>query len=337
MTGNRQPRPEQARNATEFVALLRELKDHCGLSYRQLEERAERRGEVLARSTIADGLRKSALPRADVVAPFVRACGGGDVEVRSWLAVRDRLAAVPEAAEPNGTIGPNGTAGPKGTAESHSPGLTPTHGPTPAIGARRLLGRRPARWWLGAAGFALTLGLAALTPALWPSDERETEAGTGPLPGGWVQIRPVGARDQCLTEGREQSGRYRGPVAVPRPCTHAEPPRTQLRSTDAAGVYYIEWDHPQHGRGCLTLLDSGPAATMLEPWDDCSGARATQRFRIESAERPAGAYRIASTATGGCLAIGDEPAQGAEAVVGSCSDAEAQLFLITSANAPQDG
>ncbi|QPP06058.1 XRE family transcriptional regulator [Streptomyces bathyalis] len=326
MTGNQQPRPEQARNATEFVALLRELKDKSGLSYRQLEERAERRGEVLARSTIADGLRRSAVPRADVVAPFVRACGAGDAEVTAWLAVRERLAALPEPARANGTDG------------SHSPGLTLTQASAPpAMRSRHLLGHRPTRWWLGAAGLALTLGLTALAWALWPGKERETAAGAGPLPGGWVEIRPVGAPGQCLTEGREQSGRFTAAIAVQRPCAHAEPPRTRLRSTDAAGVYYIEWDHPAHGRGCLTLLDSGPAATMLEPWDDCSGARATQRFHIEPAEQPTGSYRIQSTATGGCLALGDEtPTQGTEAVVGSCSDATAQLFLITPANARQD-
>ncbi|WP_338119097.1 helix-turn-helix domain-containing protein, partial [Streptomyces prasinopilosus] len=83
--------PGGARTPAEYVGLLRRLKEHSELTYRQLEERAAERGDVLARSTLADVLRRDALPRAEVVAALVRACGPGE-DVTEWLAARERLA-----------------------------------------------------------------------------------------------------------------------------------------------------------------------------------------------------------------------------------------------------
>ncbi|MFI9237265.1 peptidoglycan-binding protein [Streptomyces sp. NPDC053079] len=93
--------PHGARDAAEFVALMRQLKERSGLTYRQLEERAAGRGEVLARSTLADALRREALPRSEMLSAFVRACGD-DHEVDAWLEARDRIAAA-EAPPPGGT------------------------------------------------------------------------------------------------------------------------------------------------------------------------------------------------------------------------------------------
>ncbi|MFI6376478.1 RICIN domain-containing protein [Streptomyces sp. NPDC050546] len=96
--GRQRPLPHEARSAAEFVVCMRRLKEQAGLTYRQLEANAERRGDVLARSTAADALRRDSLPRAEVVVAFVRACGGNE-DVAVWLETRDRLAAAepPEA------------------------------------------------------------------------------------------------------------------------------------------------------------------------------------------------------------------------------------------------
>ncbi|MFE2751063.1 helix-turn-helix domain-containing protein [Actinosynnema sp. NPDC059335] len=83
-------RPDTARDAAGFVAMLRELKERSGLTLRGLEERAAARGEVLARSTVADMLRKDALPRPELLAAYVRACGVEHPE--PWLRARERLA-----------------------------------------------------------------------------------------------------------------------------------------------------------------------------------------------------------------------------------------------------
>ncbi|MFD7812875.1 ATP-binding protein [Streptomyces sp. NPDC059785] len=71
---------------------MRRLKERSGLTYRQLEERAAERGEVLARSTTADVLRRPALPRPDVVVAFVRACGCPPEDIHDWMAAHRRLA-----------------------------------------------------------------------------------------------------------------------------------------------------------------------------------------------------------------------------------------------------
>ncbi|WP_157877994.1 helix-turn-helix domain-containing protein, partial [Streptomyces torulosus] len=94
--------PETARTSAEYVALLRRLKERSGLTYRQLEQRAAERGEVLARSTLADVLRRDALPRAEVVSALVRACGVADAAVPTWLAVRERLVVMGDASREAG-------------------------------------------------------------------------------------------------------------------------------------------------------------------------------------------------------------------------------------------
>ncbi|MBB5866993.1 hypothetical protein F4553_000372 [Allocatelliglobosispora scoriae] len=83
--------PERADSTAEFVDLLGRLRHRSGRTYRELERRAAERGDLLPRSTIADVLRRSALPREDLLAAFIRACGAED-ELKRWMAARDRLA-----------------------------------------------------------------------------------------------------------------------------------------------------------------------------------------------------------------------------------------------------
>lgn len=83
------PEPFGVRTEAEFVALLRQLKNWSGLTYRQLERRAEREGSRVARSTIAAALSRSSLPRREVVEGLVRACGR---QPTPWLQALRRLA-----------------------------------------------------------------------------------------------------------------------------------------------------------------------------------------------------------------------------------------------------
>ncbi|MEV0678926.1 hypothetical protein AB0I60_20650 [Actinosynnema sp. NPDC050436] len=73
-------RPGSAQDAAEFVALLRALKRSSGRTLRQLEEQAVEQGAALPRSTTADMVRRGTLPRPELPAVFVRACGHG----RTW-------------------------------------------------------------------------------------------------------------------------------------------------------------------------------------------------------------------------------------------------------------
>jgi hypothetical protein len=90
MTITPPPSPAAATDETAFVAELRRLKAWSGLSFRQLERNATGNGDVLPSSTAATMLTKNRLPRAEVVAAFVRACGVADV--RPWLLARTRIA-----------------------------------------------------------------------------------------------------------------------------------------------------------------------------------------------------------------------------------------------------
>ncbi|MER6136364.1 peptidoglycan-binding protein [Streptomyces sp. NPDC001815] len=92
MGDEKDPLPSEAHDSAEFVALLRLLKERSGLTYRQLEKRAAECGKTLARSTLADVLRRDTLPRPELLTAFVHACGEGR-HTRAWLERRDGIAA----------------------------------------------------------------------------------------------------------------------------------------------------------------------------------------------------------------------------------------------------
>ena len=108
MTSTPPPSPAAATDETAFVAELRRLKTWSGMSFRQLERAATGNGDVLPSSTAATMLGKNRLPRAEVVAAFVRACGVADVA--PWLLARTRIAdgtavaPVPTPAAPRGPV-----------------------------------------------------------------------------------------------------------------------------------------------------------------------------------------------------------------------------------------
>jgi hypothetical protein len=81
-----------ATDEPEFVAELRRLKAWSGHSFRELERRASAAGDVLPHSTVATMLAKSRLPRAELVAAFVKACGLEENDVAQWVAARAAIA-----------------------------------------------------------------------------------------------------------------------------------------------------------------------------------------------------------------------------------------------------
>ncbi|MER7516306.1 helix-turn-helix domain-containing protein [Streptomyces sp. NPDC126499] len=91
-TGDTAPDPREARNPADFLACLQALKNRSGLTYRELAARADARGDVLPRSTVANMLARTTLPREELLAAFVRACGVGPGEAEEWEAVRKELA-----------------------------------------------------------------------------------------------------------------------------------------------------------------------------------------------------------------------------------------------------
>lgn len=296
--------PHEAPDAVGLIALMQRLKERSGLTYRELEERAARRGDVLARSTIADVLRRTSLPRPEVLAAFVHACGDGE-RVGAWLAARDRIATARPPAPPAPT--PDREAG--GSPQSETP---PAERP-----------RRSKRFKIAAAAtFAVpVLALIGLIAWLLPGDSARREAPASPTDG-WVTIHPARTTDLCLTDGRDRGGAYASAVAVQLPCAQAPVPRTYLEPM-GEGLYRIQWHHPQMGKGCLAIMGKDQIRGMLEPRQNC--AQGTL-FRLEPT---AGTFRLRAATGSGCIGIaGDDTTAGAEAIEERCSGAADQQFVV---------
>ncbi|MGX1564689.1 RICIN domain-containing protein [Streptomyces sp. NPDC055506] len=351
--GRQRPLPHEARSAAEFVVCMRRLKEQAGLTYRKLEANAERHGDVLARSTVADALRRDSLPRAEVVVAFVRACGG-DEDVAVWLAARDRLAAAEPPEADDGATPVDGASthlgdGPTDAAPAHA-AKAPEHAPDgPVAGQgknrRALAVSTVAALLLAAVGaWALLPGetgergtgtrAAGAGPRLDPSSVPSSSTDVEGPPPGPSRIRPALAPKLCVTEGHDRKGRYRSQVAVQRPCGDATPPDLELVSVGTTGSYYIQWRHPVYGDGCLTALGSGHVVEgLLEPWpwESCSADRTSQHFFFDPAKgSEADGYRIHVVQNGMCLGIkgADDRAAGAEISQQRCTGARDQEFLV---------
>ncbi|MFF9391530.1 helix-turn-helix domain-containing protein [Streptomyces griseoluteus] len=347
--------PERACSVDQFVDLMKRLKDASGLTYRQLEESAERTGRVLPRSTIADVLRRQALPRPQILNSFVHACGAGD-HVEAWLQARARLAMAAGSAEEGPAVGGRaarvspsqaggddaggsfgaGSAREDRAAEHAGPSeVPPDPGPMPTLLRRRHRAVVPTLL----ASLCAVLMAGIVTWLVLPDDPAGTEPSRQEPASGWYSLRPVQATDLCVTEGRETGGESERPVAVQRPCNQSTPPYTRIHSI-GGGRFFVKWAHPVHGWGCLTVLPSG----LLEPWDDCRSSRTSQVFtfkRVETAGKRAPtsaratAYQLRS-ADGQCVGIsGTDKAATAVATAQSCADTPAQHFLLVPESEPE--
>lgn len=96
----RGPDPATAHSPAEFMELMRQLRRWADLSYRQLERNATDAGDVLPRATISAALARNELPREELLAAYVRACGSDDDTVSAWLETRRRLAMLGTATPP---------------------------------------------------------------------------------------------------------------------------------------------------------------------------------------------------------------------------------------------
>ncbi|OSP32900.1 transcriptional regulator [Streptomyces sp. 13-12-16] len=309
--------PAEARTAREYVALLRRLKEHSGLTYRQLEQRAAERDEVLARSTLADTLRRDALPRAEVVAALARACGAGD-DVPEWIAARERLAAG-EVPATDGT-----DPAPDGTDQEPEP---PNEPPEPSDPRR---GRTAVTAALVSLGTVVLLTVGAVT--LLPQDDgtENTKSAATPTTSGYSRVRPARAPELCLTDGNVRVEGESKLLAVQRPCAEAVPPRVYLQGADD-GRYQIQFRHPEHGTGCLTVLGDGVFKGTLEPWGDCRAGGNSQWFRVERADG-SDRWRLRSAQDDAlCVGVrGSAEEAGAAVVAEHCAErgGDDQVFLI---------
>ncbi len=340
--------PDDICDVAGVIEAMQRLKERSGLTFRELEERAARGGDVLARSTLADVLRRGKLPRPEVLAAFVRACGEGD-RVNAWLEARERIAAqvavgatdtAPGAragreAPPIGDEARAGTTSQVRTGAGSVPlagaglGSGGVAGTGIAAEGRAASGgpqaRRSPRRTIALAA-VLTAPLLALG-AWWLLPDGSGSPDTASTPtDGWVTIRPARTPALCLTDGRDRGGAYASAVAVQLPCAQATVPRTYLEPA-GEGLYRIQWHHPQNGKGCLTVMSTGPVKDMLEPRNDCGQATL---FRLEAtAGDTTKGFRLRPTNSSKCIGIADNhTTAGAEAIEERCTDAPDQRFLI---------
>ncbi|WP_146108073.1 XRE family transcriptional regulator [Actinokineospora auranticolor] len=306
---------ESARSPVEFVRAMEQLKVRSGLTYRQLADNAAEQGLPLPRSTIADALRRQSLPRMEVVAAFVRACGGGEAEIETWLATWARIArgGTAEPAEPADDVADDAPA------DTEPP--------------------RARRNWstVGAAAATIVAILVFVVHLLDTSPSRSADEPIRPLSGGpavapvtgWVRIHPAQADTLCVGEGHDRTGRYPSEIAALRPCADAEPPRTLLQRAHD-DLYRVMWDHPVHGQGCLTVITGGVAANLIEPQDGCKGENSAQLFRLELADSGIpDTYRLRPAETRLCLGVRyDTIAPDTEIAQETCTGGADQSFHI---------
>ncbi|MEV0605860.1 hypothetical protein AB0I61_05720 [Polymorphospora rubra] len=180
------------------MALLRQVRELSGLTYRQIQRRAGSTGQPLPASTLASKLGRNTLPRKELVVALLVATGADDREVSRWINARQALllgqqtSTEPEASATEAAVDPAGTD---------------QVSPPPAPG-------RP-RWWLvttaavaaavvvvvslGAARLAGRDGSEPLTPP-----ERASTAGAGSdLPANGFYRTRVAHSDLCLSERPE--------------------------------------------------------------------------------------------------------------------------------------
>jgi hypothetical protein len=310
--------PEEIRDVAEFMTALRDLRQRSGLTLRQLESAATARGTVLARSTVADMLRRPVLPRAELVGAFLRACGE-EPRLAAWMKTYQRLTVGPLPAEPE----------PDDIAEADDLAARPAAPPrSSSVRTRSLV----ALGLTGCVVAAVAIYVASAagskgdgTPGTSTTASSSPPVLAVPATGSWVAIHPSSAPELCVTAGRDRARRHGSEVAVQAPCS-APGPRTLLRAA-VGDLVHVAWEHPQDkALGCLTIIDVN-GGRLVEPWDACSAERPQQLFRVERFGTDSGGYRFRQPDSGDCLAVGGT-GHGAEITPRQCADQADQRFLI---------
>ncbi|MDA3647494.1 helix-turn-helix domain-containing protein [Saccharopolyspora indica] len=277
-------RPSGIGSAAEFMHGLRRMRSASGLTYRQLEARARARGDVLPYSTVATALRRDSLPRRELTAMFVRACGTAPEEAAEWLACYDRLSAAPTAVAP----APEPAAEPETPEPAAIPPVTRLGKFHPVTAVAALV---------ACVGFAVFL-LAG------PDMVRPPNVS-------WFAIRTP--HDTCLDfTTKDELG---NPFVTEQPCkSNPRPDQRFALEEQEPGVFRIKVYNPETN-GSTRCMDIGERS-QLRP-QACVESSMTQLFQLESA---AGKWRIQDF-RGECFAlVSPQPGLPREVRHSSCAD-----------------
>ncbi|WP_225799204.1 helix-turn-helix transcriptional regulator [Streptomyces sp. NK15101] len=329
--GEHAPDPREARNPAEFLARLQALKDWSGLTYRELSARAETRGDVLPRSTVANMLARPTLPREELLTAFVRACGVEDGEAEAWRTVRrelatrraygaDRAGAVPGAgmeAAPGaeaeatddgaqaGAMGPGPAEAPAGPEGAEGPDAAGGLGGSGDLGGPGGPGDGSAAGSPGGPGspagtasrirraLVATVAFAGLVLAGGSvvAFLRDGHAGHPPR----TPTAPAAGDVRIRVAGTDFClGERRGTRSGQvhqLPCAAAGLPRYSLAEA-GGGRWRIVSDHPDFGPGCSGIPSGGRIPDAAYEDSECGDPTRVESFALEAYGTPVEGYRI---------------------------------------------
>ncbi|GGW47018.1 RICIN domain-containing protein [Streptomyces xantholiticus] len=304
LAGSGAPDPERARDSASFVAAMQDLKDWSGLTYRELTSRAETVGDVLPRSTVANMLARTTLPREELVAAFVRACGVGPGETEAWLRVRKELTRR-ERPEPADGVEGASRSEPQERAEPE---------PSP---------RGPRRRLVAAAVAVLVVGVAAAAAVVLAKgdadDGAQPRAVTGPAPGP-VQIRLVHS-GLCLAEQGGRSGQL-----YQQPCSERSNPEFSLKRLGAD--WRLETLHATFGWGCTGVQEKSTEIGAPVEDQECGKRGTAEAFRLEPVGTPLRGFRLRPLHSDLCAGVEKATEREGEDIrqLACTDDAGGQLF-----------
>jgi hypothetical protein len=336
--------PAAARSAAEYVALLRRVRERSGLSYRKIERRAEAAGETLPPSTLATMLGRNSLPREELAAVFLRACGRGNDEVAEWIEARRRLASPAGAPPPPADAAPADAPPPHPGRAPGDDDLAPTGAPLPhpaetgfaGVGdahphpsRRRRLAVLAAVAATAAAAVAGVAVMSLVGDDGAPGHRAETRAAAAP-PGnrmpapGPYRIRAAYS-GLCLSEYPDAGdGRL-----YQAPCAGAIPDMS-LETVGRGTHYQIRTDHPHFGPGCTGIRDGAVRAGVALSDGLCNDSSA-EAFRFEPVASPARGFKVHPADDADlCAGVsGDSTDEWAPVRLFDCDPASpAQVFLL---------
>ncbi|MFE9746335.1 hypothetical protein ACFYOT_15640 [Saccharothrix saharensis] len=295
--------PPEVRDAAEFTAALRELRVRTGLSYRQLERRAARSGDVLPASTLSTALSRNTLPREQLLTAYIRACGGDDRTVESWTALRTTLAVAstkdtaPTAAlaEPNPAAPPahpTTPAPPTPITAQPEPQPDPDPHPEPQPRTRRRLAM--------AAGVLALAAVVALAVALTDgtrapaqnnaTSTRPTSTTAEPTPTPTSTNSPAPPTTTTTTTPPAPTTTTTT-IAAPQP-PPAQAPRNGIQKIRLAHSGLCVGEGPQRSNENRIVLGQHDCATATPPTELDRLADGTYRIKLHNAEYGVGCATV---------------------------------------------
>jgi hypothetical protein len=332
-----EPDPRGARTPAEFVSLLHALKEWSGLTYRELTAHAEAACDVLPRSTVANMLARTTVPRDELVAAYARACGCGPSAVEEWLTVRKELAVRGSRVAETTPAAPS--PAPERTPPAQESGptapLLPTEVPAPAdewpppAGPEVTSPRRMPRAKVLVVALALAvLGATVAWVVQSPGGDAKDPGGVpaAPAPG----ERTLRAAHSGLCLGERPAVRE-GKV-YQRPCEDRLPQYSLVRTGE------LDWRvasfHPEFKEGCMGVHRSWKKPGAWVEDDACENRDpAAETFRFEPVGTPVKGYRMRVQHTEMCLTVpGATRAEWTALEQRPCTqDAAGQLFRFDAA------